>query len=127
MTDHYECAGCAKKFKTTDAVDGFSQGYKAGFLCPYCHVNLEENGQSDGFDNMAFGYSFWAFTLVLYYLMQGRSIVDWFEPSIANEISSFLVFWLPMCIAFLGYNRNAILKKRIVYTKKVAGRHNLEK
>lgn len=37
----YLCCACNKQFPSTDAIDGFDQGYPRGFLCPHCRANLD--------------------------------------------------------------------------------------
>ena len=38
----YKCCLCDKKFNAVEAVDGFDQGYKVGFLCPKCGGNIQD-------------------------------------------------------------------------------------
>ena len=37
----YLCCACNKRFPSTEAIDGFAQGYRRGFLCPHCQTNLD--------------------------------------------------------------------------------------
>jgi hypothetical protein len=39
----YECCACLGRFSAKDAIDGYAQGYRAGFLCPLCGTNLQDN------------------------------------------------------------------------------------
>lgn len=39
----YECCECKRDFPAEAAVDGFKEGYRVGFLCPLCGVNLQDN------------------------------------------------------------------------------------
>jgi hypothetical protein len=39
----YECCICKVDFPCESAIDGYSQGYRVGFLCPHCGANLQDN------------------------------------------------------------------------------------
>ncbi len=39
----YQCCECKGEFPATEAIDGFKQGYKVGFLCPLCGENIQDN------------------------------------------------------------------------------------
>ena len=41
MRIRYECHFCHEVFPAESQIDGFSQGYKEGFLCPHCGKNIK--------------------------------------------------------------------------------------
>ncbi len=41
MAIKYECCYCQGIFPAEEAVDGYNQGYKIGFLCPKCGENIQ--------------------------------------------------------------------------------------
>lgn len=43
MSISYECYFCQKVFPVERRIDGFSRGYKIGFLCPHCGKNIKDN------------------------------------------------------------------------------------
>ena len=43
MSIRYECYFCHDVFPAQSRIDGFSQGYKVGFLCPHCGKNIKDN------------------------------------------------------------------------------------
>ncbi|MCB1890420.1 MAG: hypothetical protein KDH20_22630 [Rhodocyclaceae bacterium] len=38
---NYQCCACRHEFPYSNAVDGFRQGFREGFLCPACGAQLE--------------------------------------------------------------------------------------
>lgn len=36
----YQCCYCKEEFPASEAIDGYDQGYKKGFLCPKCGKNI---------------------------------------------------------------------------------------
>jgi hypothetical protein len=40
---NYLCYYCNHEFPAEDAVDGFNEGFKTGFLCPQCGKNIQDN------------------------------------------------------------------------------------
>ena len=43
MSIRYECYSCHEVFSAQSRIDGFSQGYKEGILCPHCGKNIKDN------------------------------------------------------------------------------------
>lgn len=39
----YQCCACQAEFPAEEAIDGFSRGYRVGFLCPVCGAHLQDN------------------------------------------------------------------------------------
>lgn len=39
----YQCYYCTKIFPASDAIDGYKEGYKTGFLCPHCNKNITDD------------------------------------------------------------------------------------
>jgi hypothetical protein len=50
----YQCCRCHKQFEFSQAVDGYKKGYKVGFLCPHCGVNLIERYLSPNDGSISF-------------------------------------------------------------------------
>lgn len=40
---NYQCCYCKNEFPAIDAIDGYRDGYKIGFLCPNCGGNIQDN------------------------------------------------------------------------------------
>lgn len=43
MGIQFECHYCHAVFPAEKRIDGYSQGYKVGFLCPQCGKNIKDN------------------------------------------------------------------------------------
>jgi hypothetical protein len=43
MGAKFECCYCHEHFPIEERMDGFSQGYRTGFLCPHCGRNIKDN------------------------------------------------------------------------------------
>jgi hypothetical protein len=41
MAIKYQCCHCEQIFPADEAIDGFAQGYRVGFLCPRCGRNIQ--------------------------------------------------------------------------------------
>lgn len=39
----YQCYFCTKVFPASDAIDGYKDGFKTGFLCPHCNKNIMDD------------------------------------------------------------------------------------
>jgi len=118
--EEYLCRVCNKRFPTSDAKDGYSLGFKEGFLCPFCNANLKEAGQSDDLDHLEYGYTFAVLTVIVFSIStRGWWILDWFENTLLNEIVSGFIFWLPILTIFTVINLDAFFGVRTVYTVKV--------
>ncbi|MCP5350808.1 MAG: hypothetical protein H7A10_07565 [Oceanospirillaceae bacterium] len=42
----YMCAACSAVFPVAEAIDGYAQGYRQGFVCPNCGCNIDEDRES---------------------------------------------------------------------------------
>lgn len=42
----YRCYFCENLFPAIDAIDGYREGYRIGFLCPKCRGNLVESPET---------------------------------------------------------------------------------
>ena len=115
-----QCAKCLRRFPVTRAVDGYSQGFKCGFLCPLCGVNLIENGQSDDIGNLQYGYRY---ALLVFIVTYGVGYFPWqldtFSSSIANESLLAAILLLAPSLAFLKINAQKIFGDRLVFTRRV--------
>ena len=38
----YRCCNCNFSFAVSEAIDGYIEGFKIGFLCPHCRANINE-------------------------------------------------------------------------------------
>ncbi len=120
MTEKYQCAVCNNKFKTTDAVDGFKQGYKVGLLCPFCKSNIMETGNySNSLSNLRFGLSYASAIILAFFAI--RTDLNVFISS--GETSTRLIVLTALMIlatSLLCYiNRSVLFKETILYTRKV--------
>jgi len=43
MGEKFECCYCHEHFPIEERMDGFSQGYPTGFLCPHRGRNIKDN------------------------------------------------------------------------------------
>lgn len=65
----YRCCSCNAEFHLEDAVDGYDVGYKSGFLCPECGVNISSDRIADILaEEKLKGRRLFTFTLGLYVL-----------------------------------------------------------
>lgn len=39
---NYQCCYCKEEFPPDEAIDGYNEGYKIGFLCPKCGMNIQD-------------------------------------------------------------------------------------
>ncbi|SDW38431.1 hypothetical protein [Marinobacter mobilis] len=120
MSEKYLCASCGQLFPTGDAVDGFTQGYRKGFLCPFCHANLEEAGESDDIVHLRFGLAYMIALAVVVWLGQ----IDSFQLQIGkqgliNEILTVGVLAAVPTVPFLILNRKAVWGSRTVFTRNI--------
>mgnify|MGYP002712873043 FL=1 len=126
MTEKYQCTVCGKTFKTTDAVDGFKQGYKVGFLCPYCKSNIMETGDySNSLSNLRFGLSYASAMLLAFFAIKGdlNGFISSGEASTKLIVLSALMVLATGCLFYI--NRTALFKETILYTKKVRPKNGL--
>jgi hypothetical protein len=118
--EEYLCRVCNKRFATRDAVDGYPLGFKEGFLCPHCHSNLKEAGESDDIDHLEYGYSFAILSFFIFVVStKGWLQFHWFDSSHLNELVTAFVLWLPLLIIFIAINLKALIGTRTVYTLKI--------
>ena len=82
---NYECCNCKGIFPVEDAIDGFEQGYKVGFLCPLCGCNLKDNPITAGYIIK----SKWYFAISAGYMFLGLLI---FEFSESLDVIEYFVF-----------------------------------
>lgn len=121
MSETYQCAFCGKCFPVSEAIDGFSKGYRKGFLCPLCGINIEETGESNkDIISLRFGYTYLALNICAYIVVNE----GWFSPSpfkyeLANLIFSVLVVLSFPTTAFIYINRNTLFGKTIINTKRI--------
>jgi hypothetical protein len=108
-------------FPIKEAVDGYSKGFRKGFLCPHCRINLEETGDSNkDITNLRFGFTYLALCIFSYTIVnEGWVVLTLFRYEIANLIVTFLVVLGVPTIALLYINRKTYFGKTIIYTKRV--------
>jgi len=66
LKEKYLCVSCNRTFAVGDAVDGFGQGYRKGFLCPFCNANLRDAGESDDVLNLRFGIIYFLSMIIVF-------------------------------------------------------------
>ena len=126
MTEKYQCNVCGKTFKTADAVDGFKQGYKVGFLCPYCKSNIMETGDySNSLSNLRFGLSYASAMFLAFFAIRGdlNGSISSGEASTKLIVLAVLMVLATACLFYI--NRTALFKETILYTKKVSPQKGL--
>lgn len=118
--EKYQCAKCLRNFPLQNAVDGYSQGFKRGFLCPLCGANLIEAGQSDDLGNLQYGYRY---ALLVFIIVRFSQHLPWqlttFDHPLANECLLILVLLLVPSWAFIKINAGKLFSARLVYTRRV--------
>lgn len=120
MTEKYQCNVCGKIFKTADAVDGFKQRYKVGFLCPYCKSNIMETGDySSSLSNLRFGLSYASAMFLAFFAIRGdlNGFISSGEASTKLTVLAVLMLLATACLFYI--NRKTLFKETILYTKKV--------
>jgi len=120
MTEKYQCNVCGKTFKTDDAVDGFKQGYKVGFLCPYCKSNIMETGDySSSLSNLRFGLSYASAMFLSFFAIRDdlNGFISSGEASTKLIVLAVLMVFATACLFYI--NRKTLFKETILYTKKV--------
>lgn len=120
MKEHYLCASCGQSFPTGDAVDGFAQGYRKGFLCPLCNANLEETGESDDILHLRFGLSYLVTMVLVIWLGQLESIqLPIGGNGYVNDVLTVALLAAVPTVAFLMVNWRALFESRTVFTRKI--------
>ncbi len=120
MTKKYLCAQCLQKFAFDQAVDGFAQGYRVGFLCPYCQANLKEKNPDDTPKQQFFRLFF---TLVLLFFI-GIGVADQIEVffltgRLGVKMTLFLCFVVLYFFVFLYFKKIHSGPKGVILTQKV--------
>lgn len=120
MLDHYLCAKCRQTFAVTQAIDGYQQGYKTGFLCPHCNANLQEVGESDDVFHLRYGISYLALIALLGWLVDTSELsFNLTSSELGNSVLDFLIVLLvPTCV-FVYINRGLLFSPRTVFTRVV--------
>jgi glucan phosphoethanolaminetransferase (alkaline phosphatase superfamily) len=126
MAEKYQCTVCAKTFKTSEAVDGFAQGFKTGFLCPFCKCNLVESGDySSSLFNLRFGLRYAALMFLAFFAIH-RDLNVLISSGVVSTKLIVLAGLMGLATAFLFYiNRAVLFKETIIYTKRVMPRNGL--
>jgi len=44
---NYQCCYCKEEFPAIEAIDGYKEGYKIGFLCPKCGKNIQDTPMNE--------------------------------------------------------------------------------
>jgi hypothetical protein len=121
VSEVYQCAFCGKCFPVIQAIDGYSKGFREGFLCPLCGINIEETGESNkDITNLRFGYTYLAFTIGAYIVVNEHwFMLDAFEHELANLIFTVFVTLIIPTLAFIYVNRKILFGETIVSTKRI--------
>lgn len=123
MKEKYRCAACRRTFATRDAVDGFDQGYRKGFLCPFCNANLKEAGESDEILNLRYGLVYFlAMTALIFIGGSGLFLIRFTENAHINELLTLALLFAVPTIPFLVVNRKSVFTPRTIYTRRIGNR-----
>lgn len=120
MTEKYQCIACGKTFKTTEAVDGFKQGYTVGFLCPFCKSNIMETGDySNSLSNLRFGLSYASAMFLAFFAIRSDLNLLISSGETSTRLSVLAVLMVIATIGLFYINRTTLFKETILYTKRV--------
>ena len=117
--DRYRCQRCNKTFLTSEAIDGFKQGFTQGFLCPHCQCNLIEAGESNDILRLEYGFSYVILMLLLWLVVDQHYIA--YTWPVADFINDLVTMAVAMCLPTLSFvlvNRKSLFSPRIIYTRK---------
>ncbi len=84
---NYQCCYCKKEFPASEAIDGFSKGYKVGFLCPECGENIQDTPLNEEWAFSSKSSQLF-FVVVILYILLAWGILNALEP---NSLSHYLV------------------------------------
>ena len=121
MAEVYQCAFCGKCFPVKKAIDGYSKGFRKGFLCPLCGINIEEIGESNkDLTNLRFGYTYLALTIGAYIIVNERWLMlNTFKHELVNLIFTVFVVLIIPTLALIYLNRKILFGETIISTKRI--------
>ena len=121
MAEVYQCAFCGKCFPVKKAIDGYSKGYRNGYLCPFCGINIEETGESNkDLTNLRFGYTYLALTIGAYIIVNERLLMlNTFKHELVNSIFTVFVVLIIPTLALIYLNRKILFCETIISTKRI--------
>ncbi len=120
MKEKYLCVSCNRTFAVGDAVDGFGQGYRKGFLCPFCNANLRDAGESDDVLNLRFGIIYFL-SMIIVFLVDRAEV---FQVRITanaqiNDLFTFILLIAIPTVPFLIVNWRSVFGTRTIYTRRI--------
>lgn len=121
MAEVYQCAFCGKCFPVERAIDGYSEGFRKGFLCPFCGINIEETGESNkDITNLRFGYTYLAFTISAYIVVNEKwFFLGAFKHELVNLVFTVFVLLIIPTLALIYLNKRILFGETIMTTKRV--------
>jgi len=106
----YNCCYCKKEFLAKDKIDGYTKGYKVGFLCPHCGKNIKDD-ETVIAKRMEKSFILFLVSAILFSLLDGYTI-KLFSHTI--EFNYLLYFFITMmvCFIFLIYSKKDPLPQK---------------
>ena len=116
----YECCYCHNTFPAKQAIDGYQQGYKVGFLCPDCGENIQA-GLEDG-QKLTGEQFFWTIVAFILFLptvftRNSEATISMLEYAISLNMLVF-VAWIVFFL-ILGLMKPSLFSTTTFYTKPV--------
>lgn len=103
----YHCCVCKEIFRPEEAVDGYAEGYREGFLCPRCGANIKEDPlESHELGSLARS---WPFLVAICAGLGALIVSDWrsFTPVFGIPFGwSTLFFVLMIVLVVIVYRSN---------------------
>ncbi len=99
MSLKYECCYCKTLFRAKDAIDGFDQGYRIGFLCPNCGKNIQTGLQAR--QKVSKEQTIWTFVAFIFFLPTVFTINSEKAVSILGNNISLSMLCLAAWVAFI--------------------------
>ena len=121
MAEVYQCAFCGKCFPVERAIDGYSEGFRRGFLCPFCGINIEETGESNKYiTNLRFGYTYLAITTFAYIIVNEKwFLLEAFKHELVNLLFTIFVVLIVPTITLMFLNRKILFGETVISTRRV--------
>jgi hypothetical protein len=120
VKEQYLCVSCGRSFPTREAVDGGDQGFRNGFLCPFCRANLSEAGESDDILHLRFGPVYYLAMILVFLVVIGEVVqIPVSSNSYINDFCTFILLSAIPTVPFLIVNRKSVFGTRTIYTRRI--------
>ncbi|MBY6220524.1 hypothetical protein [Marinobacter nauticus] len=120
MKEQYLCVSCERSFPTGEAVDGGDQGFRNGFLCPFCRANLSEAGESDDIRHLRFGPVYYLTMILVFWAVSSEGVqIPVSSNSYINDFCTFILLSAIPTVPFLIVNRKSVFGTRTIYTRRI--------